>query len=68
MNNCKCASELYEDAVLDKVVDRNEITQCLRKIKNNNTGGSDGLVGEVLKYGGEGMVQRSFLVSYGMTT
>ena len=30
--------------------------QCLRKIKNNKTGGSDGLVGELLKYGGEGMV------------
>ena len=32
------------------------IAQCLRKIKNNKTGGSDGLVGELLKYGGEGMV------------
>ena len=39
--------------MLDKVVDRNEIAQCLRK---NKTGGSDGLVGELLKYGGEGMV------------
>ena len=35
-----------------KVMD--DIAQCLRKI--NNTGGSDGLVGELLKYGGEGMV------------
>ena len=48
--------QLYEDEVLDKVVDRNEIAQCLRKIKNNKTGGSDGLVGELLKYGGKGMV------------
>ena len=27
-----------------------------RKLKNNKTGGSDGLVGELLKYGGSGMV------------
>ena len=56
VNNCKCSSELCEDEVLDKLMDRNEIAQCLRKIKNNNTGGSDGLVGELLKYyGGEGI-------------
>ena len=30
VSNCKCASELYEDKVLDKVMDRNEIAQCLR--------------------------------------
>ena len=24
VNNCKCASELYEDEVLDKLMDRNE--------------------------------------------
>ena len=33
-----------------------EIAQCLRKVENNKTGGSDGLVGDLLKYGGEGMV------------
>ena len=38
VNNCKCASELFEDEVLDKIMDRNEIAQCLRKIKNNKTG------------------------------
>ena len=27
-----------------------------RKLKNNKTGGSDGIVGELLKYGGSGMV------------
>ena len=31
-------------------------SRCLRKLKNNKTGGSDGLVGELLKYGGSGMV------------
>ena len=30
---------------------------CVRKLKNNKTGGSDGLVGELLKYGGSGMVE-----------
>ena len=29
---------------------------CVRKLKNNKTGGSDGLVGELLKYGGSGMI------------
>ena len=42
VNNCKCASELYEDELSDKVMDRNEIAQCLWKIKNNKTGGSEG--------------------------
>ena len=31
-------------------------SKCVRKLKNNKTGGSDGLVGELLKYGGSGMV------------
>ena len=30
--------------------------QSVRKLKNNKTGGSDGIVGELLKYGGSGMV------------
>ena len=49
-------SEWNEDEVLNQVMDRNERAQCLRKIKNNKTGGSDGFVGELLKYGGERMV------------
>ena len=28
----------------------------VRKLKNNKTRGSDGLVGEFLKYGGSGMI------------
>ena len=39
--------------------------RCIKKIKNNKTGGSDGLVGELLKYGGMGMVcllEKLFLV------
>ena len=29
---------------------------CVRKLKNSKTGGSAGLVGEPLKYGGSGMI------------
>ena len=34
-----------------------EIRKCVRKLKNNKSGGSDGLVGELLKYGGSGMIE-----------
>ena len=47
-----------EDNILDREIDSAEISRCLRKLKNNKTGGSDGLVGELLKYGGSGMVYR----------
>ena len=46
-------SELCEGELLDKEIERGEIAKC---IKNNKTGKSDGLVGELLKYGGSGMV------------
>ena len=41
---------------LDRKIERKEILACIKKIKNNKTGGSDGLVVELLKYGGMGMV------------
>ena len=41
---------------VENVLDREiEMALCVRK--NNKTGGSDGLVGELLKYGGSGMVE-----------
>ena len=40
------------DPVLDREIELQEIARCVRKLKNNKTGGSDGLVGELLKYGG----------------
>ena len=43
--------------VLDREIDLEEMALCVRKLKNNKTGGSDGLVGELLKYGGSGMVE-----------
>ena len=49
-------SEEAGDAFLDKEVEKGEIAKCVRKLKNNKTGGSDGIVGELLKYGGSGMV------------
>ena len=41
---------------LDGELCKGEIEKCICKLKNNKTGGSDGLVGELLKYGGVGMV------------
>ena len=41
---------------LPKEIEKGEITKCLRNLKNSKTGGSDGIVGELLKYGGFGMV------------
>ena len=49
-------SESCEDDRLDIAIEKSEIVKCIRKLKNNKTGGSDGLVGELLKYGGSGMV------------
>ena len=49
-------SEEAGDALLDKEIEMVEITKCVRKLKNNKTGGSDGIVGELPKYDGLGMV------------
>ena len=53
-----CYSSLSEeagDAFLDKEIENGEIVKCVRKLKHNKTGGSDGIVGKLLKYGGSGM-------------
>ena len=49
-------SEEAGDAFLDKEIEKGEIAMCVSKHKNNKTGGSDGIVGELLKHGGSGMV------------
>ena len=49
-------SMVCEDEYLDREIQKGEIEKYLPKLKNNKTGGSDGLVGELLKYGGAGMV------------
>ena len=58
-------SGVCRDDFLDREIERKEILGCIKRIKNNKTGGSDGLVGELLKYGGLGMVyllEKLFLV------
>ena len=47
---------MCEDEALDWGIDKEETAKCIRKLKNNNTGGSDDLVRELLKSGGSGMV------------
>ena len=41
---------------LDREIEREEIAVYVWKLTNNKTVGSDGLVGELLKYGGSGMM------------
>ena len=55
VNECHRYSVEHDDPVLDREIELQEIARCVRKLKNNKTGGSDGLVGE-LKYGGSGMI------------
>ena len=49
-------SEEVTKSLLDKELEKGEIGKCLRNLKNSKTGGSDGIVGILLKYGGLGMV------------
>ena len=56
VSTCMCSSILCEDEYLDGELRKGEIEKFISKLKNDKTGGSDGLVGELLKYGGVGMV------------
>ena len=57
LETCSILSEVSENVRLDRQIDREEIiAQCVKKQKNNKTGECDGIVGELLKYGGSGMV------------
>ena len=49
-------SEEAWDAFLDNEIEKSGIAKYVRELKNNKTGGSDGIVGEMLKYGGSRMV------------
>ena len=62
VNECHRCSVEHDDPVLDREIELQEIARCVRKLKNNKTGGSDGLVGELLKYGGSGMIHLLFEV------
>ena len=46
-----------KDLDLDKEIEKSEIVRCIKKLKNNKNGGGDGIVSELLKYGGVGMVK-----------
>ena len=50
VRDCIELSVDWEDDILDREIDLDpaEISRCLRKLKNNKTGGNDGLVGELL--------------------
>ena len=56
VNGYSSLSEEVADLLLDKEIEKGEIEKCLRNLKNSKTGGSYGIVGELLKYGGSGMV------------
>ena len=53
LRTCSNLSEVSENDRLDRQIDREEIAQCVKKLKNNKAGGCDGIVGE---YGCSGMV------------
>ena len=44
---CGSLSKVCEDEALDREIEKAEIAKCICKLKNNKTGGSDGLVGEL---------------------
>ena len=46
-----CGSMACEDDYLNWVTQTGKIEKCICKLMNSKTGGSDGLVGELLKYG-----------------
>ena len=48
-------SSLQKDKVLNRRISYAEIKKCSKSLKNNKTGGNDGLVGELFKYDGKGM-------------
>ena len=56
VSECSSVSKACEDSVLGTEIEKEEIAVCVRKLNKNKTGGSDGLVGELLKYSGLGMI------------
>ena len=56
VNGSSSMSEEVADALLDKKIKKGEIDKCVRKHKNSKTAGSDTIVGDLLEYGGSGIV------------
>ena len=46
LETCTNLSEVSENDRLDRQIDREEIAQCIKKLKNNKTGGGGGVMGE----------------------
>ena len=55
MTEYNAMSRSQKDKVLDRGISFEEIKKCSESLKNNETGGNDGLVGELFKYDGNGM-------------
>ena len=55
VNGYSSLSEEVADSVIDKEIEKGEIA-VLGILTNSKTGGNDGIVGELLKYSGSGMV------------
>ena len=53
---CSNSSLEVADALLDEEIEKGQIAKCVRKLKNIKTGGSNKIVGELIKYNGSGMV------------
>ena len=46
---------------LQREFTRDEVKECVAKLKNRKAAGADGIVNEFLKYGGEGMITKMVL-------
>ena len=57
VRECSLLSQSYEGSVSNGQIECEEIAKCVRRLKNNKTGGSNGIVGELLKYGRSGMME-----------
>ena len=47
LRHCSTASMKCEECMLDREIEPSEIARCIRQLKDNKFGGSDGLVGEL---------------------
>ena len=47
VRECSLLSKVYEDSVFDGRIECEEVAKCVRRLKNNETGDSDGIVGEL---------------------
>ena len=67
VNGYSSLSEKVADSLLDKEIEKGDFAKCHRNLKKSKTGGSDGIIGKLLKYDGSGMVHllSSYFQLYG---